>query len=272
MSEVLKKKQKVTLISIRHGEPKKYTNVPTTENPYDLTEKGIEQAKQTARKLFEKISNYEQVWVISSPALRAKSTANFFIEEFNRLLKEIKSFNKLETLKLNKTNRHSMRPMDIYKFIPYIEYINQPTDFYGENWLLKDDHAKKGSVDFVESREEVEGRAIKLIERYINWLEKKSQETGKKVALIMFNHFEIGTPLIRGVYTENSKFPLVKKEINTKGDLKKVQDKEPQNYAEPILIEIIDSKSKQYKISLPERNLTQDVELDSSNISFIHLK
>jgi hypothetical protein len=149
-----------------------------------------------------------------------------------------------------------MRPMDIYNFSAYKKYMEEnSTDVYGELWLTGKDHAQ--SNNFVESRHSVEKRSFRLLEKYSNFLKKKSLNGKVPTCILLFNHFEIGTPILKGLYTEKNIFPSAKLKYSC-GELKNLPDVFPQDYAEPICI-IPGQGLYFYKIVAPFRQLNRNV-------------
>src|SRR6478736_2883518 len=75
-----------TLILVRHA---KSSHTFGTSNDFDrpLNDRGFREAAEMGKKLFRKNIVIEQF--VSSPALRAKTTAELFAGEYKRKLKEI---------------------------------------------------------------------------------------------------------------------------------------------------------------------------------------
>jgi phosphohistidine phosphatase len=75
-----------TLILVRHAKSSHNLGMSSDfERP--LTDRGISDAAEMGEKLFKKKIQIDQF--ISSPATRAKSTAEIFVKEYGRKLKEI---------------------------------------------------------------------------------------------------------------------------------------------------------------------------------------
>ena len=75
-----------TLILVRHA---KSSHSMGFSNDFDrpLNDRGFRDAAEMGRKLFKKETRIDQF--VSSPAARAKTTAELFVAEFDRKLKEI---------------------------------------------------------------------------------------------------------------------------------------------------------------------------------------
>jgi phosphohistidine phosphatase len=75
-----------TLILVRHAKSSHNFGMSSDfERP--LNDRGISDAKEMGKKLFKKSVLIDQF--VSSPAIRAKSTAELFVKEYDRKLKEI---------------------------------------------------------------------------------------------------------------------------------------------------------------------------------------
>jgi phosphohistidine phosphatase len=75
-----------TLILVRHAKSSHNFGMPSDfERP--LNDRGINDAKEMGKKLFKKSVPIDLF--VSSPATRAKSTAEIFVKEYDRKLKEI---------------------------------------------------------------------------------------------------------------------------------------------------------------------------------------
>lgn len=75
-----------TLILVRHAKSSHSLGV---SNDFDrpLNDRGFREASEMGKKLFKKNTRIDQF--VSSPALRAKTTAELFVAEYDRKLKEI---------------------------------------------------------------------------------------------------------------------------------------------------------------------------------------
>ena len=75
-----------TLILVRHAKSSHSFGLPSDfDRP--LNERGFREASEMGKKLFKKKIQIDLF--ISSPAVRAKTTAELFVAEYNRKLKEI---------------------------------------------------------------------------------------------------------------------------------------------------------------------------------------
>jgi phosphohistidine phosphatase len=75
-----------TLILVRHAKSSHSFSVPSDfDRP--LNDRGFREAAEMGRKLYKKKTAIDQF--VSSPALRAKTTAELFVAEYDRKLKEI---------------------------------------------------------------------------------------------------------------------------------------------------------------------------------------
>jgi phosphohistidine phosphatase len=75
-----------TLILVRHAKSSHSLGV---SNDFDrpLNDRGFREASEMGKKLFKKNIRIDQF--VSSPAIRAKTTAELFVDEYDRKLKEI---------------------------------------------------------------------------------------------------------------------------------------------------------------------------------------
>ena len=289
---------KASIIFTRHGEPSKY--LPKRKNPedIDLTPTGIEQARETARQLYNTVKKYDRVVVVSSPAPRAEDTALAFIKQYNQLADSQSKLDELRQRdaqsgstnvevgnntqsKLSKLNlkrkASSVRPMDIKDLPAFLKYMDdESTPIYGQLWLTDEYLATDNPV--VESREKVDARANKFLMRYTDFILKqtvKAKEKKGSICILVFSHFEVGTNILKALYTDQSQFPIAKLEPREDGEQVYVADKESQNYAEPIIIEpsLISKdgvEEKVYNITAPScGGLTRTVKLIKSENRFI---
>jgi phosphohistidine phosphatase len=74
-----------TLILVRHAKSSHTAGMADFDRP--LNDKGFREASEMGRKLFKGKTKIDQF--ISSPALRAKTTAELFAHEYDRKMKEI---------------------------------------------------------------------------------------------------------------------------------------------------------------------------------------
>src|SRR5580700_9748660 len=75
-----------TLILVRHAKSS-HTYGVSSDFDRPLNERGFREAAEMGRKLFKKKIPIDQF--VSSPAVRAKTTAELFVAEYNRKLKDI---------------------------------------------------------------------------------------------------------------------------------------------------------------------------------------
>jgi phosphohistidine phosphatase len=75
-----------TLILVRHAKSSQSFGL-TSDFDRPLNERGFREAAEMGRKLFKKRIPIDQF--VSSPAIRAKTTAELFAAEYNRKMKEI---------------------------------------------------------------------------------------------------------------------------------------------------------------------------------------
>jgi phosphohistidine phosphatase len=75
-----------TLILVRHAKSS-HTFGPASDFDRPLNERGFKQASEMGKMLFKKNVLIDQF--VSSPAIRAKTTAELFVSEYDRKLKEI---------------------------------------------------------------------------------------------------------------------------------------------------------------------------------------
>ena len=75
-----------TLILVRHAKSSHSFGV-SSDFDRPLNDRGFREASEMGKKLFKKNTRIDQF--VSSPALRAKTTAELFVAEYDRKLKEI---------------------------------------------------------------------------------------------------------------------------------------------------------------------------------------
>ena len=75
-----------TLILVRHAKSS-HTYDVSSDFDRPLNDRGFREAAEMGKKLFKKKVQIDQF--VSSPAVRAKTTAELFVAEYSRKLKEI---------------------------------------------------------------------------------------------------------------------------------------------------------------------------------------
>jgi phosphohistidine phosphatase len=75
-----------TLILVRHAKSSQSFGL-SSDFDRPLNDRGFREAAEMGKKLFKKKTSIDQF--VSSPAVRAKTTAELFVAEYNRKLKEI---------------------------------------------------------------------------------------------------------------------------------------------------------------------------------------
>ena len=75
-----------TLILVRHAKSSHSFGV-SSDFDRPLNDRGFREASEMGKKLFKKNTRIDQF--VSSPAIRAKTTAELFVAEYDRKLKEI---------------------------------------------------------------------------------------------------------------------------------------------------------------------------------------
>jgi broad specificity phosphatase PhoE len=210
------------LIIVRHGQTG-YTNVFP-----DLTPEGIEQVKQTAFSLKNHLQNFDQIYSVSSPAVRALGTNHYLLESLG--------------LNIQTRRLRSLRPFDIKDFEGFMEFDRKnSTPRYGEMFLthpyLMSDN------DLIESSFKVLERGRRALYHGTRFVAKVARQTEKNTLLLASTHFELAVVALAGLYPESDTFPI--------------KDIEGPNHAETIIIKV-DTKNP-HKLLLNARGLTRSV-------------
>jgi broad specificity phosphatase PhoE len=190
------------VISIRHGESK------YTEQFPDLTDEGIRQIRQTARRLEQRIKSYDTVRWYSSPAVRARGSASVFAQELGLDLDGLQIV-------------EDLRPFDIHRFKEYMAFNNtQSTNLYGEMWITNPLLQRRN--DLIEHRPSVEKRSHKALRRILAQVYDLAAAGNGNTVGIVFSHFETNLPYLHALHTDHPEFPIH-------------QEQPPQNAEEIIL-------------------------------------
>lgn len=185
------------IIVIRHGATK-YTQ----EYP-DLTETGIEQLQATADRLQHHLTHFDEVWVVSSIAARARGSRDTFM-------------NQIDLQACVNREYSTIRPMDIKDFGPFLAHDKEhSTDIYGQRYLT--DPLTTDENDLVESRMEIARRSNIYLRNMADFVFKKSAETGKRIAVLTFCHMEILVEYMRELYGDGD-FPILEHDAPQHGE------------------------------------------------------
>lgn len=191
------------LIFIRHGESL------YTDSGLDLTDKGVQQIKETQRSLKAYLQKFDQIIVMSSTSPRAIGSTKVFLEEAGMNEKDIRK-------------SYSIRGADIKRRDEFNEYNNKnSTPIYGEMWLTDPIVYKENS--FVESRKSVSQRAARFLYHHGRTIDRISRECSLKIAVLIFTHFEIGINYLQGIYPQSKQYPIKESPALQNGEIVIVQ-------------------------------------------------
>jgi broad specificity phosphatase PhoE len=179
---------KPTLIFIRHAESTYAQKSP------DLTPKGLQQAAQTGLDIKELVHKFDHHFVRTSPALRAKETAELVLK-----------YTGLADKKLRPRTESDLSNFKILS-PDYFKYDREKsTPVYGELYLtdpfLADDNP------LIEARKTVTARTHRAFQRYTRLVHTLSQDRNPRCGII-FSHFETNVNLWAGLYTDSTEFPI----------------------------------------------------------------
>ncbi len=167
------------IIPIRHGK----TNY--TEKDLDLTLQGIEETKDLARDMAKEITSYDELIVLSSPLARTRGTAKVFLDELN--------------MSTDPKIMRSVRCIDIHDIRAFHEFEKtNSTSVYGQMWFNHPDLAE--TSNFAEGRNLVNERAGQFLRHMSQFVARRSKETGKRICVLVFTHFEIASNYLRPLY------------------------------------------------------------------------
>lgn len=222
---------KSQMVFIRHGES------DYTDEGLDITDKGIEQVRETAKTLKNYLQRFDCIMVLSSTTPRAMGSAKVFMSEMGQL-------------DITKTSK-SIRCVDIKQADKFLSYLaNHSTPFYGETWLV--DPIIAGENNFVESKHSVDKRAVRFLYHYGREIDRISKSQSVKIGVVVFTHFEIGMNYLHGIYPDHKQFPI--------------REHPGFENAEAIIIELDDPVHDQYTIHA--RGISSTVVYNSINKSF----
>jgi phosphohistidine phosphatase len=117
-----------TLILVRHA---KSSHSPGVSSDFDrpLNDRGFRDASDMGRKLFKE--NIPIGQFVSSPALRAKTTAELFVAEYDRKLKEIQYIPSLYHANAEAFSEIVQKLEDTYDHVALFSHNPGITDFAG---------------------------------------------------------------------------------------------------------------------------------------------
>jgi len=223
------------MIVIRHGESRYH------EEGLDLTDSGVAQVKASARELGPYLKNFDNTLVITSPAPRAISTADIFLEEVG--------------LQLPKKLAIAVRPLGIKDLKGFLEYDRlHSTSIYGQMYLT--DPFLADNNPLIEARKNVDYRSQRFLYHYGKQIDRISKATDRKIAVLVFTHNEVGTNFLQGIYPDSDNFPIE-------------QEKVLQN-AEPVIIQLDNPTVDEYTIMARDRIVK--VKYDKEKQGFIPAK
>ena len=219
------------MIFIRHGES------DYTGEGLDITDKGIEQVRETARTLKDYLQRFDCLMILSSTTPRATGSAKVFMGEIGQL-------DITKTLK-------SIRCVDIKQTDKFLSYLaNHSTPFYGEMWLVDPIIARENN--FIESKHSVDKRAIRFLYHYGQEIDRISKSQSVKIGVVVFTHFEIGMNYLHGIYPDRKQFPI--------------KEHPGLENAEAVIVQLDDPAHDQYTIHA--RGISSTVVYNSINKSF----
>lgn len=163
---------------MRHGATR-YTN----QFP-DLTERGINQARERGRELKEKINpENEDVLYTTSPSVRAEGTMSFVLEELGEEDADVRTLEAIRSVKIR----------DAEKAKVMIDEIMEGTDDVSKmDRAYANDEKFENTHDIWEAKSEVEKRFYRGLEYVIRSFIKyhNGQEAEKTPHLVAVSHFE----------------------------------------------------------------------------------
>jgi phosphohistidine phosphatase len=132
-----------TLILVRHAKSSHTFDV-SSDFDRPLNDRGFREASEMGKRLFKKKIHIDQF--VSSPALRAKTTAELFVAEYDRKLKEI-----LFVLSLYHANSDTFYEVagkldDDYDHVAFFSHNPGITDFAGSLTSAHISHMPTSSV------------------------------------------------------------------------------------------------------------------------------
>lgn len=230
--ERLQPPQTSQIIFIRHGESK-YTG-----NGSDLTTRGVEQIADTARRFKDYLTNFDSVIVIASPAPRAKTSSEVFVEHSGVSPKVTRG-------------SESIRPFDMKDLPEFLKYDKEhSTPIYGQMWLTDEFLADENPM--TESRHNVERRSARFLYHYGKVIDRIAQEAGKKVCVLVFTHMEVGVNYLQGIYPDSEGFPVESEPVLDNG--------------EPVIVQLDNPQDDSYTIMA--RGVVSRVRYDNTNKHF----
>lgn len=223
----------VTLI--RHGETTYSNSLP------DLTKEGREMVEKTALNLRDYVFGFDHLIAVSSPAMRAQETIHILL----KILGESKV--PIRLLRL-------IRPFDIKDMSGFLTYDKaHTTPYYGQMWLTDPFLGNRNPL--TESRHSVETRVYFFLTRYTRYLAWLVSSTQKRYLLIGATHFEVMTPIMKGLYTEEDDFPIA--------------SEKPPQLAEAVTLEI--NNPSRYEFTMISRGTARDLSYNPRTRCFKHL-
>jgi phosphohistidine phosphatase len=132
-----------TLILVRHA---KSSHNLSASNDFDrpLNDRGFREASEMGKRLFKKNIHIDQF--VSSPALRARTTAELFVAEYGRKLKEILFVSSLYHADSDIFNEVVSKLDDTYDHVALFSHNPGITDFAGSLTSAQISHMPTGSV------------------------------------------------------------------------------------------------------------------------------
>lgn len=132
-----------TLILVRHAKSSHSFGV-SSDFDRPLNERGFREASEMGKKLFKKNTRIDQF--VSSPATRAKTTAELFVTEYDRKLKEILFVPSLYHADSDTFYEVAGKLDDAYDHVAFFSHNPGITDFAGSLTSAHISHMPTGSV------------------------------------------------------------------------------------------------------------------------------
>ncbi|MFS8131022.1 MAG: phosphoglycerate mutase family protein [Candidatus Dojkabacteria bacterium] len=173
------------VLLVRHGKTK------YTQEGLDITEEGIEETRKTAREMKDYLEGFDEIIVVSSPTARTQGTAKIFLEELG--------------MNANVKLLRSIRTVDIYDLDKFTEYnVSHSGEVYGQMWFQDPNLEEK--TEIMDGRSNVNKRSFRFLYHIGNFIKRRA-EKGKKVCVIAFTHFEVGSNYVKALYPDVENFP-----------------------------------------------------------------
>lgn len=189
------------IVALRHGKTNyREANGDLGEHDLDLTPEGVVETQQRAEELRLHLAQFDCILVLSSPAARARHTAQIFVEQLGA---------DFCRGRLVGTTRISpiVNQIRFKNESAFWEHMNRvSTSVYGEAWLHDPTLADENNM--AEARKRVDRRAIIFLSHMTGFVRQLSAREGKSVCILVFSHNEIITRYLLALYAQEQ-FPSV---------------------------------------------------------------